>query len=180
MLTIYVEGDEIFNEKTSEFSTSPGFILCFEHSLVSLSKWESKYQVPFLSTPEQTQEQLLDYLAFMLVGDSDPKLIPLLSSDNLVTIKNYIESQQSATTFGHLPSEKAYRGEIITAELIYYWMVAFTIPFECETWHINRLFALIRICNIKNSTGKSMPKGEAARRNRELNEKRRAELGTSG
>lgn len=180
MLKIDVDGVESFNQDTSEFTTGPGFTLRFEHSLVSLSKWESKYKVPFLSTPNKTQEQIMDYLGFMLLDDVDPSLLGFLSSDHLIMINEYIESTESATTFGHLPSEKAYRGEVITAELVYYWMVAFTIPFECENWHLNRLFALVRICNIKNSPGKSMPKADVARRNREINEQRKAKLGTSG
>lgn len=180
MLKIDVDGVESFNNETSEFTTGPGFTLRFEHSLVSLSKWESKYKVPFLSTPDKTQEQIMDYLGFMLLDDVDPSLLLFLNASQLNLINDYIESPESATTFGQLPSEQAYRGEIITAELVYYWMVAFTIPFECETWHINRLFALVKICNIKNSPGKSMPKADIARRNRELNEQRKAQLGTRG
>jgi hypothetical protein len=76
--------------------------------------------------------------------------------------------------------ERKGRGETITAELIYYWMVAFNIPFSCEYWHLNRLFALIRICNIKNAPEKKMGKHEIASRNRELNAARRAQYNTRG
>lgn len=180
MLTIEVEGSEFFNEETQEFGKTPGFTLRFEHSLVSLSKWESKYKIPFLSSPDKTREQMFDYLSFMLLDDVDPVLLGALTEDNIKTLNAYIDSPESATTFGSLPKQQAYRGETITAELIYYWMVAFTIPFECEHWHLNRLFALVRICNIKNSPGKKMPKADIAQRQRELNAKRKEELGTSG
>jgi hypothetical protein len=116
----------------------------------------------------------------MILNEDFPDdIISRLSQRNLDQINAYIESKESATTFGKLPEQKA-RGEIITSELIYYWMVAFTIPFECETWHLNRLFALVRICNIKNSKPKKMSKSELAMRNRELNAQRRAELNTRG
>jgi hypothetical protein len=106
-------------------------------------------------------------------------IIDRLTQKNLDQINAYIESKESATTFGSMPERKG-RGEIITAELIYYWMVAFNIPFETEIWHLNRLFALIRICNIKNSKPKKMSRNELAARNRELNEQRKALYKTSG
>jgi hypothetical protein len=101
------------------------------------------------------------------------------SQENIDEIQEYIDSSQSATTFGQMP-ERRGPGEVITSELIYYWIVSFNIPFDCERWHLNRLFALIRICNIKNSPPKKMSRTEVALRNRDLNAKRKAELGTSG
>jgi hypothetical protein len=76
--------------------------------------------------------------------------------------------------------ERRGPGEVITSELIYYWIVSFNIPFECQYWHLNRLFSLIRICNIKNSKPKKVSRMELAQRNRELNAARKAKLGTSG
>lgn len=108
-----------------------------------------------------------------------PDTLQRLTQSDVGKINAYIESSESATTFGVMP-QRGGRGEVITAELIYYWMVAFGIPFECENWHLNRLFALIRICNIKNAPEKKMSPGEIAKRNRELNAARRAQLGTSG
>jgi hypothetical protein len=157
-------------------------VLELEHSLVSLSKWESKYQRPFLSNSKKTSEELFDYLWMMILTPNvDPKVMYRLSQENIDDIQEYIDSSQSATTFGELPGRKA-PGEVITNELIYYWMVAYTIPFECQYWHLNRLFALVKICNIKNSKhgGKRMSRGELARRNADLNAKRRQELGTAG
>jgi hypothetical protein len=116
----------------------------------------------------------------MIISPNPPEdAVDRLSINNFKEINEYIEAKQTATTFGDMPGRKV-RGEVITSELIYYWMVAFSIPFVCETWHLNRLFALIRICNVKNAPPTKMSRGEMARRNRELNEKRKAELGTSG
>jgi hypothetical protein len=116
----------------------------------------------------------------MLLHDlDDENVIYRFSEKNLQKINDYIESPQSATTFGVMPQQKS-KGETITAELIYYWLVAFNIPFECETWHLNRLFSLIRICNIKNSPQKKMSRHEISNRNKELNARRKAELGTKG
>ena len=175
-----VLGTEYFNEETEEFETVVDVEIELEHSLLSLSKWESKFKKPFLSGDKKTIEETNYYIEAMIISPSYPiDILFRLSEEQLNQINEYIESTESATTFGKMPEVKG-RGEVITSELIYYWMVAFTIPFECEHWHLNRLFSLIRICNIKNSKPKRMSKGEIARRNRELNDLRRAQLNTSG
>lgn len=180
MLRIIIEGEEVFDEETSTFDTVNDVTVEFEHSLLSLSKWESKYQKPFLNSSEKTGEELFGYIQEMIITpDLDPDVLYRLSQKNIDCIQEYIDSKQSATTFGNMP-ERRGPGEVITSELIYYWMVTFNIPFECETWHLNRLFSLIRICNIKNSKPKKMSRNELAQRNRELNAERRKKLGTTG
>lgn len=180
MLRILILGTEYFNEESSTFEKAEDCELELEHSLVSLSKWESKFKRPFLSAGDKSTEEIMGYIEAMILTPVYPKdVLGRFSSENIDQINEYIESTESATTFGSMPERKG-RGEIITAELIYYWMVAFTIPFECEHWHLNRLFALIRICNIKNSKPKKMSRNEIAQRNRELNAQRRAKYGTSG
>ena len=180
MLRLIVPEVEFFDEETESFTSVESCVLELEHSLISLSKWESKYQKPFLSSNNKTKEEILGYILSMISTPEVPENILLrLSQENFDEINAYIESTQSATTFGVMP-ERRGQGEIITAELIYYWMVAFSIPFECEHWHLNRLFALIRICNIKNDKPKKMSRHEIAMRNRQLNEQRRAQLSTTG
>lgn len=180
MLVINLLGQELFNEETQEFSTTENVVLELEHSLISLSKWESKFQKPFLTTTNKSRDEILGYVEAMILNPTYPKdLWTRFSQGNLDDINTYIESSQSATTFGTMPDRRG-RGETITSELIYYWLVAFNIPFECERWHLNRLFALIRICNLKNGKQKRMSKSEIAQRNRELNMQRRAQFGTSG
>lgn len=180
MLRLIVEGEEFYDEAENEFHSVGDVVLDLEHSLVSLSKWESKFQKPFLASGDKTTEEVFGYIrAMILTEDVDENIIFRLSQQNLDKINKYIESKESATSFGMMP-ETPGKGETITSELIYYWLVAFNIPFECETWHLNRLFALIRICNIKNSKPKKMSRNEIAMRNRELNAQRRAQLGTSG
>lgn len=180
MLTLIVVGDEFFDEETSAFLTVGDVVLELEHSLLSLSKWESKFQKPFLGREEKTNEEVLSYIECMITTKNYPKdVLDRLTQDNLSSINSYIDSKQSATTFGQMPKQSG-RSETVTSELIYYWMIAFNIPFECETWHLNRLFSLIRICNIKNTKPKKMSQSEIASRNRELNAMRKAQLGTSG
>lgn len=180
MLRIIIEGDESYNEETNTFETIGDVVLDLEHSLISLSKWESKYQKPFLSPGDKTSDEIFGYLKAMIVTpDVDPDILYRCTQKDINQIQEYIDSSQSATTFGKMP-ERRGPGEVITAELIYYWIVSFNIPFDCQYWHLNRLFSLIRICNIKNSTGKKMSRNDLASRNRELNAKRRAELGSSG
>jgi hypothetical protein len=181
MLRVLVKGEELWNETKNEFVPPkyPDVTLELEHSLLSVSKWESKYEKPFL-VAGKTVDEIYDYIKAMVVTpDVDLGVLDNCPQEVLSAVQEYINSNQTATTFGHMP-ERRGRGEIITAELIYFWMVNFNIPFECEKWHLNRLFALIRICNIKNSKPKRMSRNEMAQRNKEINDKRRAELNTKG
>lgn len=180
MLTIIIPGTEFYDETTETFATIDDVSLELEHSLISVSKWESKFEKPFLSSEEKTVDEILFYIRAMILTKDFPENVLLrLTQENIQTINKYIDSKQSATTFGKM-AEKRGPSETITSELVYYWMVAFNIPFECETWHINRLFALIRICGVKNNPGKKMSRTELAERNRALNEQRKAKFGTTG
>lgn len=180
MLTIIVPGIEFFDEQKQEFVTHGDTKVELEHSLLSVSKWESKFQKPFLAPGTKTTEEILWYVKAMVLSDGfSDELLNKFSEKNFTQINEYINSSESATTFTD-HSKKVGRSEIVTSELIYYWMVAFTIPFECETWHLNRLFSLIRICSIKNSKPKKMSRAEIAAQHRELNEQRKKKLGTSG
>src|SRR5215471_14612204 len=166
MLKIIIKGEEYFNEQTSEFEYNDTVELELEHSLLSLSKWESKHQKPFLDKVDKSPQEILDYIEAMIISPVYPaEVLFRLTRENIQEISNYIESTQSATTFGEMPRTHG-RGETITSELIYYWLVAFNIPFETECWHLNRLLSLVRICNIKNSKPQMMSRGEIARRNR--------------
>lgn len=179
MLRIIIEEDETYDEENNLFETINEVVIDLEHSLFSISKWESIYQKPFLSSGEKTSEEIFGYIKTMIVTpDLDFDALNL-SANHITKIQEYIDSAQSATTFGMMP-ERRGPGEIITSELIYYWMVTFNIPFECEHWHLNRLFALIRICNIKNSKPQKMSRNEISQRYREINARRRAELQTTG
>ncbi len=180
MLTIIIEGQELYDEASETFITSNKVVLELEHSLLSLSKWESKYQKPFLTKSSKSEEEMYGYIESMVISSTgDLDALYRCSQKNIDEIQQYIDSSQSATTFGVMP-ERRGQGEVITSELIYYWMIAFNIPSDYQSWHLNRLFSLIRICNIKNSKQKKLPKHEIAQRNREINERRKAELGTTG
>lgn len=180
MLTIVVPGTEMFDETKQEFVTEGDVTIRLEHSLVSLSKWESIYEKPFLGSNNKTTEEVLEYIKCMTITHNiAPEVYQNLSEGNLEDINSYIEAKMTATWFHDPPGAPASR-DVITAELIYYWMITFQIPWECEKWHLNRLFTLIRVCNLKQAKPKKMSRSEMAARNRELNAQRRAQLGTSG
>lgn len=180
MLTIIIPGIEFFKEDSQEFISIGDVTLELEHSLVSLSKWEQTYEKPFLAKEKKSTEEVLNYIKMMtLTPNISEETFARLSESNLEEINSYIDAKMTATWFNDGPSPPASQ-VVITSELIYYWMITFQIPFECENWHLNRLFTLIRVCNIKQAKPKKMSRSEIAARNRELNARRKAQLGSSG
>ena len=181
MLSIIVPATEMWDEERCEFVNTKEQELRLEHSLVSISKWESKWHKVFLDDKtDKTREEILDYVKCMtLTQNVDPDVYLALSEENFREINAYIENPMSATFFREQPGG-SHSKEPVTSELIYYWMVALQIPFECQKWHINRLLTLIRICGLKNSTPKKMSKRELMNRNRALNAARKKQLGTHG
>ena len=179
MLRLIIALAENFDESTNEFVATNTVMLELEHSLVSLSKWEAKWELPFLNNTDKTQEQVLDYIRMMFSGDEFPEhLLEMLNDKHYEQIKNYIEAKMTATWFSE--KKESPSNEIITAELIYYWMIALGIPFDCENWHLNRLLTLIKVCNIKNAPKDKLSAREIGERNRALNEQRRRELNSKG
>ncbi|MCM1179407.1 MAG: hypothetical protein NC347_04065 [Clostridium sp.] len=172
--------DDLWDESKGEFVTSKEQKLVLEHSLVSLSKWESKWCKPFLSKQEKTTEETIDYIRCMtLTQNVDPEVYNFLTDDNIRDVNAYIEAPMTATWFSNSNSGKQNR-EQITAELVYYWMIALNIPFECQKWHLNRLLTLIRVCEVKNSPPKKMSRREILNRNAALNAARRKQLNSKG
>ena len=179
MLDLIIPASERFNEKTGEFIYTNEQKICLEHSLISLSKWEAKYEKPFLSS-EKTNLEVLDYIRFMtLTQNVKPEVYLCLTKDNVEAIEKYINAPMTATTVPKSTKRNPHH-EIITAELIYYWMIALNIPFECQKWHLNRLLKLIEVCSYKNEPPKKMTRSEILQRNRELNAARRAKYNTKG
>lgn len=180
MLTITIPARELFDEKTEQFVYTKEQTLQLEHSLVSLSKWESKWKKPFFATKEKTNEETIDYIRCMTITQNvDPMIYNFLTDENLSAIHDYIEDPMTATTFSDNKNGKKNR-EIITAELIYYWMISSGIPFECQKWHLNKLITLIRVFEVKNTPPKKMSQRELMNRNRALNEARRKQFNSKG
>lgn len=183
MLLITVPAEEYWDENKEEYVYSKEWTLQLEHSLLSISKWESKYCKPFLTKDEKTAEETLDYIKFMTISQNVPSSVyDRLTRQNIEAINEYIGSTQTATT---VPEKKSKGGkkEIVTSELIYYWMIALNIPLDkCEKWHLNRLLTLIRVCDFKNDPPK---KGKAsasslASQYAALNKARRQKYNTTG
>lgn len=173
MLSLVVPDLEFFNDNTQEFVAVKGGKLQLEHSLVSLAKWESKWKKPFFKHEQKTAEELLDYIRCMTVNQNvQESVYQCLTSDHIKKIKSYIEDPMTATTISN-PKKSSGDNTIPTAEILYYYMIAFNIPFECQKWHLNRLIMLIRVCGIKNSKPKKMNKQQYFEHRRQLNEQRR-------
>lgn len=183
MLVIEVVLQEGYDEQQGKFVVTESFKLEMEHSLASMSKWESFFEKPFLGRSEKdekTVEEIMWYVqAMTLTPDVPPEVYAKLSKENIEAIDRYISASMTATTFREATNQKQSR-EIITAELIYYWMISLNIWIECENWHLNRLLALIRVCNIKNAPPKKMSKSEMLAQRRALNNQRREQMKTRG
>lgn len=182
MLSLHVSGKELWNERTQEFiPETKDKILSLEHSLVSLAKWECKWNKPFLSSKRKSRVETIDYIRCMtLTQNVDDVTWLRISNKNISEVNKYIDLPMTAAVF--YDAEKHTGGKkIITAENIYYWMIVNDIPFECQKWHLNRLLALIRFCNIQNDPKKKkMSLNETMRTNAELNAARKKAWNTTG
>lgn len=181
MLTIEVVLGEGYDEATNQFVPTNTITLDFEHSLVSLSKWESEFGKPFLSDDKMTPEETLAYVRLMcLTPGVSPDVFLNLSQVEFDKINDYVGRKMTATWFTDHEEKRGRNREVITAEIVYYWMVSLQIPFECQYWHFDRLIALIKVCNIKNQPKKKMTRREMVQHQRSLNAQRRAANGSRG
>ena len=185
MLRITIPAQEGWDEAKQEFVYTNEQKLILEHSLLSIAKWESRWKKPFLDKfKEKTYEESIDYIRCMTITQNvDPNCYYCITNEIMKQISDYIEDTMTATWFSK-EQQRMRPGrlthEVVTSELIYYWMVALQIPFECEKWHINRLLTLIQICNIKNEPPKKMSAAEITRRNAALNAARLKKYHTKG
>ena len=180
MLTITIPSVELWDKSKEEFVYTKEQTLKLEHSLVSLKKWESKWCKPFLTKEKMTVEETIDYIRCMTITQNvDPVVYNFITDENINQVREYIEAPMTATWFAEEKNSKPNR-EQITAELIYYWMIAFNIPSEYQKWHLNSLLTLIRVCEVKNRPPKKMNKKDIFSRNRALNESRKQKLNTRG
>lgn len=183
MLTLTISPPDMWDETKEEFVYIKPQVLTLEHSLVSISKWEQKWQVPFLGKKDLSAEETRDYVRCMtLTQNVNPAIYDYISPQNIKEIDEYMNQSMTATTFRNSGNtgRSARRSRAITSELIYYWMTVLNIPMECQKWHLNRLLTLIRICNEESQPSKKMSKAETAKMYAELNARRRKRLGTKG
>ena len=181
MLTITVPASEYYDENTQTFVYVKESSLILEHSLISISKWESNWNKAFLSDKPKTIDETIDYVKCMTITQNvNPVIYCNLSTSILEEINKYIEAPMTATYITESKTNGYNSRETITSELIYYWMIALNIPFECQKWHLNRLLMLIRVCNIKNSPSKKRSQKDIMSRNADLNKLRRDALKTKG
>lgn len=180
MLTIIVPESEFYDEKNNEFIQIKEQTLVLEHSLVSIAKWESKWKKSYLSNKNKTREEVIDYIRCMTITKNvNPIVFKAINNEALEAIQRYINDPMTATYFYEEDKKQTSR-DIVTAEVVYYWMISLGIPMECQKWHFNRLITLIRVCDVKTNTGKKMSKREILTRNQALNEARKRKYNTRG
>lgn len=171
---------EGWDEEKQEFVEPEVQVLNLEHSLVSISKWESKWNKSFLSNKEMTYEETIHYIKCMTLSDDvDPDIYSKLTRENVDEIRDYIYAPMTATKIPKHKTGKNSR-ETVTSELIYYWMIESGIPFECQYWHLNRLITLIEVCGVKRTPPKKLGKSELMRQNAAINAANRARFNSKG
>lgn len=183
MLTLTILGEQNWDTEKEEFVYTDSIVLELEHSLVSLSKWEAFWEKPFMGPEEKSTEETLGYIqAMCLTPDVPPEVFQSLRQEHIAEVNDYINAKMSATWFTEAPGgKKAPKRDIITAEVLYYWIFSAEIDAKiAETWHLNRLFTLLKVFNEKNAPTKTMNKRDAAAQRRMINEQRRAKHGTTG
>lgn len=183
MISLVIPAWEGYDAESGFFQPHPETHLELEHSLYTISKWEARWHLPFLTDKPKTTEQILDYIRCMTMNEvSDPFCYYRLTDEDVAVVEKYIDDPMTATTFREDPEKgrKPNPGKFTTSEEIYYMMTALNIPFECQHWHLARLLTLIRVCNIKQQPPKKMSKGAQAKQNRALNAARRKRYGTHG
>lgn len=179
MLSLIIPDCEVYDPVTNRFAPVKGRTIQLEHSLVSVSKWESKWKKAFISEKGRTREETVDYIRCMTITQNvDPKVYLGITRKNIEQVEAYINDSMTATTFKNL--NRRGSGGVVTSEIIYYWMVSLQIPFECQKWHLNRLLTLIRVCDEKSQPGKKMSQRDIAKQNRALNAARRRRTGSRG
>lgn len=178
MLEVFVKGCEQYDENKNIFVSIKDQTLKLEHSLLSISKWESKWHKPFINKENKSTEEVIDYIKCMTINTVSDDIYRCINDSIFCIVNNYISDPMTATTFNDINNRPSR--EIITSEIIYYWMITYNIPFECEKWHLNKLLTLIKVCNNKNNPDKKMSRSEVIRRNKELNNKRRMAMNSKG
>jgi len=180
------ENNRLWNPEKEEFIFCKAQTLTLEHSLVSISKWESKWHKSFLENIKNiTNEELMDYIKCMTMApraSDDAYLVICHTPSLLKQVIDYIGDPMTATViYSDSNSPKGRSRDKITSELIYFLMINYNIPVEFQKWHLNRLLTLIRVCEIKTSTNnKAVSPQSIISRNRALNNARRKRLGTRG
>ena len=175
MLTITTKEQELFDEATNEFILIPRTELHLEHSLISLSKWEAKWKKPFLGNEDKTREEYMDYVNCMCIDKNVPQeVIEHMDARSYKAILDYIGDSNTATKVYDMRPNQGKKPEVLTSEVIYYYMIYFGIPFECQKWHLNRLMMLIKVCGVKGgTTNQAMDMNAIFAHNRKLNAARR-------
>lgn len=194
-LRIHIEGKELYDEDRDLFYRVEDLDLTLRHSLKSLTIWESVYKVSFMEKfgqPDMPVQSVMDYIAYMVIKprnfleyyEKHPDALTGINRTDIDRIRDYIQDPTTATVFNDKNIKKmgaaSNKKEIVTSEIIYYWMTALAIPFECENWNLNRLLTLVRVCSIKNAPSKNMSKKDILSSNKSLNAMRRAKLGSKG
>lgn len=179
-LTVTFPGRDLYDQKTGRFITTKETTVTLEHSLLSVSKWESKWKKSYFLKDAKTEEENLDYLSCMCITKNvDPMIFRTLDRKTAKLIADYIADPMSATTVTNRDQRPSR--EIITSEVIYFWMANFSIPFDpCEKWHLNRLIKLIEVASAKNKTPEKMPRREMLNQRAALNAQRKAKYKSHG
>lgn len=181
MLSINIPETELFDEETDSFIKIKAQSLNLEHSLISVSKWETIHCKPFLTKNKKTPDEVRDYIRCMIINaPKGQDVVKAFTPKEINEVIDYINKKKTATTVTFFSKKTKASNETITSELIYYWMFSAGISIECEKWPLDRLFALIKIFSAKNAPKQKGVNHEYNKMQHDLNAQRRAALHSKG
>ena len=187
MVEIYIPKSQIIDEETGVvYTAEKDWKLALEHSLISVQKWEAKWHVAFLNKGTRTFEQTIDYLRCMTLTPNVPdEVYYCIPHTELKRVLEYVDDPMTATRIndgfdsGNSYGKKMGK-DVITAEVIYNWMISLNIPTEYRKWHLNQLLTLIRVINAKNQPKKKRRMRDVLEEYKSINEANKRRFGTKG
>lgn len=179
MLKLIIPETELFDDRTGEFINIDRTALTLEHSLISISKWESNWEIPFINTRHKTKAQTIDYIKCMTITPNvNPNVYRCITNEHIRVVNEYIDKPMTATTFSD--KNKGSRNKKITNEEIYYQMIELGIPVEFEKWHLNRLLTLIHVCTSYRTPGNKRSTSDIIRDHKAINAANRKRFNSKG
>lgn len=177
MLTLVIREPDLWDEEKAQFVLGKEHRYRLEHSLISISNWETEFERSFFNEPPTTWEEQIAYVKAMTIKpELTDEMAKYITAADLVAVNEYINKKKSGSNPHRDDKKKGSSRSYLTTEQIYSWMVGFNIPFETAKWPFQRLWNLILFCEGQNKK----PRKYSAKERRAIVAANRAKMHTKG